>query len=627
MINNHTKKRYAPNGVNIRYCLSGFTLQLKSVTNSQALKSIENKIHERLKQLGLSPIDSLSQEELLQEDDILTICIEPIDTQVKKDNVDKDIVDMVKKAWGIINVIHRNLSDVIYVEPRFDFIAQVDNNGGCCTTNDDAQVDNNEPDNRTKYDSEWHLEQMQVISAWSNYFSADQSKAGQGIVIGHPDTGYLSHPELGTQIDSLSVPEGIKIGDTEPLNQSSDTALPSIWHGTATASLIISPRGFDGKSKEKQVKQGNSFVSGVAPGVTLLPLRLGAPTKSRLPDYSFRLFSVKLAEAINYAAKSDLNRSGRPRVDILSISLTGYPNLSLRRAIINATKKGIIVVVSAGNGIPFVGWPAAYDNVVAVASSTIDCKRADHSAYGSRVNIAAPGEAINCAILLKKGRYAVQQRNGTSYAAPLVAGVAALWLSHRREEIDSKYADDPAKIPLAFAKLLNEQCTPWDEDNCGPGIVNADKLLKADLPNPNDPELLVPRVIQYDENLALDQGGVVTFKHLFEATLSHPDVIRQISSRKLSDQQFLKEVGALSIMEWVLGKLVGRSGHSLTSFLSLFGRELTFHFGTNFKLYNLFVDALHTENIEESLPTVRQILCEVTSKDLQEELLKSSQKS
>ena len=62
MINNHTKKRYAPNGVNIRYCLSGFTLQLKSVTNSQALKSIENKIHERLKKLGLSPIDSLSQE-------------------------------------------------------------------------------------------------------------------------------------------------------------------------------------------------------------------------------------------------------------------------------------------------------------------------------------------------------------------------------------------------------------------------------------------------------------------------------------------------------------------------------------------------------------------------------------
>jgi hypothetical protein len=285
------------------------------------------------------------------------------------------------------------------------------------------------------------------------------------------------------------------------------------------------------------------------------------------------------------------------------------------------------VIASAGNGIPFVGWPAAYDNVIAVASSTIESKRASYSAHGSRVNIAAPGEDIYCAILRRDGKYDVQQRDGTSYAASLVAGVAALWLSHRREELDTKYADDPAKIPLAFARVLHETCTPWNEENCGPGIINANELLKADLPDSNDPDLLIPRVLQYDENLALDQGGVITFRHLFEATLSHPEVIHQINLRKLNNPDFLKEIGVLDTMEWVLGKLVDRSGRSLRSFLGLFGRELSLLVSTNFELYNLFVDALHAEKIEEFLPTVKAKLLECVSTDLREELLKSSQKS
>jgi len=613
MLDDRVKKNYAPKNFKINYCLSGFTLQLNSRNTSKISKTIVNIVHELLIQLNLRPLDCSLQEELLN------VCIEPINT-----NVDREKVNVVKKAWEVIYAIYREISDVNYVEPKFDFIVPVENTGGCCVTRD-TQSKKNEQDDRIKHDPEWHLKQMQVISAWSNYFDNDSSKAGQGIVIGHPDTGYLYHPELPTQIAALGLPEGIKIGDNQPLRQSSDGEIeeaPSVWHGTATASLIISPRGFDSKPKENR---GNPFVSGVAPGATLLPLKLGSSTQLRLPDYAYRLYSTNLANAINYAADtSDSKRSGRQGVDVLSISLGGYPNLSLRRAIINATKKGIIVIVSAGNGIPFVGWPAAYDSVIAVASSTIEGKRANHSARGSRVNIAAPGQGIYCAILLRNGQYAVQQRDGTSYAAPLVAGVAALWLSHRRQELDEKYADDPAKIPLAFAKLLHQTCTPWNEENCGPGIVNANELLKADLPDSNDPDLLIPPVLQYDENLALDQGGVVTFRHLFEATLSHPEVIHQISSRKLDDPEFLKEIGMLGTMEWTLGKLVGHSGRELRSFLSVFGRELSFLFGTNFELYNLFVDALHAEKIEEFLPTVKAKLLECVSTDLREELLKSS---
>jgi serine protease len=597
-------KNYAPKGIKVRCRLSGFILQI----NSQE-EDVQKVIGEILIDLQLIPIgESLNCYSLHQ--DLLEVFINLM-------NMDAEEITVVQKAWDAVYRIYEKIPHVIYVEPKFELLVPSD--GECpppCST--DFSNGETKRDERTQNDPEWHLKKMQVTTAWENYFENDPSIAGQDIVIGHPDTGYLlPHPEL---LKDLGIAERQEIWDDQPLKRSDDNepkvASPSFWHGLATASIMISPRG------PATISRNRRFVSGVVPGATLLPLEL------RFSDDDFRFYSTSLAKAIDYAAElsDEPNRSGRSRVDIISISLSGYPNLRVRRAIINAIQRGIIVIGAAGNGIPFVGWPSAYDSVIAVASSTIDGNRAIHSARGSRVNIAAPGEGIYCAIVLSNGKYDVQQRDGTSYAAPLVAGVAALWLSHRREEIDSKYSDDPAKIPLAFAKLLNEQFTPWDEDNCGPGIVNADKLLKADLPDPNDLELIVPRVIRYDENLALDQGGVVTFKHLFEATLSHPDVIRQISSRKLSDQQFLKEVGALSIMEWVLGELVGRSGHSLTSFLSLFGRELTFHFGTNFELYNLFVDALHTEKIEESLPAVRQILCDVASKDLREELLKSSQK-
>lgn len=599
------------------YSLSGFTLQLKSnESRKHSKEALQERVGDILIKLKLTPIIDRSDSEGLDQEDLLEVLIAPLETKTKS-------VSVLKKAWKVIYGIYREMSDVIYVEPKLDILVPSDGGQRCfwlfCWPTSDAQSNKDKQDDRIKYDPEWHLKQMQVISVWNNYFEKDPNKAGTSIIIGHPDTGYLYHPELPTQVAALGIPEGLEIGDNQPPNQSFacelEAASPAVWHGTATASIMISPRGSAVRTKRNHE---NPFVSGVAPGATLLPLKLGSP------DYDFRLYSTNLAKAIDYAASDDPNRFGKPRVDVLAISLSGYPNLRVRRAIINATKRGIIVIASAGNGIPFVGWPAAYDNVIAVASSTVESKRASSSAQGSRVNIAAPGEGIYCAILLRNGKYAVRQRNGTSYAAPLVAGVAALWLSHRREELKKKYADDPAKIPLAFAKLLHETCTPWDEQNCGPGIVNADELLKADLPDVNDPELIIPRIIQYDENLALDQGGVVTFNHLFEATLSHPEVIHQVSSRKLNDPDFLKEVGVLSIMEWTLGKLFGRSGRSLRCFLSLFGRELAFHFGTNFELYNLFVDALHEEKVEDFLPTVKAKLLECVSTDLREELLKSS---
>src|SRR6185436_1850103 len=72
------------------------------------------------------------------------------------------------------------------------------------------------------------------------------------------------------------------------------------------------------------------------------------------------------------------------------------PSLELKLALDYAAARGVILVASAGNdGKAILAYPAAYDNVIGVASTTNDDVRAAFSNYGSKlVTLAAPGEGI-----------------------------------------------------------------------------------------------------------------------------------------------------------------------------------------------------------------------------------------
>ncbi len=94
--------------------------------------------------------------------------------------------------------------------------------------------------------------------------------------------------------------------------------------------------------------------------------------------------------------------------------------------------KGGLVVFAAGNEGWKMGWPAAYDAVVAVGAVAPDFTRAYYSNYGDWVDIAAPGGSQqydngNILSTVPDNKYAGFQ--GTSMACPHVAGVAALIVS------------------------------------------------------------------------------------------------------------------------------------------------------------------------------------------------------
>jgi len=134
-------------------------------------------------------------------------------------------------------------------------------------------------------------------------------------------------------------------------------------------------------------------------------------------------------EAYNRALGAVLDSPAR----IVNLSLGGTASSRTERELIGAlVAEGVLVVAAMGNeyeeGNP-VEYPAAYANVLAVGAIGEARRRAAFSCTGRHINLVAPGEHI----LSTLPRYAFADRateydawDGTSMAAPHVAGVAAL---------------------------------------------------------------------------------------------------------------------------------------------------------------------------------------------------------
>ena len=92
---------------------------------------------------------------------------------------------------------------------------------------------------------------------------------------------------------------------------------------------------------------------------------------------------------------------------------------------------GGVVIFAAGNENASVGFPASYENAIAVTSVGADYKRAYYSNYGDWTDIAAPGgdakKGNQVLSTLPGNKYGLMQ--GTSMACPHVSGVAALIVS------------------------------------------------------------------------------------------------------------------------------------------------------------------------------------------------------
>ena len=122
---------------------------------------------------------------------------------------------------------------------------------------------------------------------------------------------------------------------------------------------------------------------------------------------------------------------------IVNMSIEGAFSTALNRAVDTVAKAGIPVIVAAGNRRSDACnvSPASAPAAVTVAAANVDGKfDTSYSNYGPCVDIVAPGTAIlgACSALSStvscEGGSIYQYRDGTSMAAPHVAGVIALYM-------------------------------------------------------------------------------------------------------------------------------------------------------------------------------------------------------
>lgn len=390
-------------------------------------------------------------------------------------------------------------------------------------------------DPATDTDYDWSLRKANVLDAWPLFGSRPP---GGGVQVGHPDTGYTLHPELADPSRVL-VSEGYDYedDDPDPVDDLDDGFLDNPGHGTATGSVILSGVGAAGGGS-------GPFVSGVAPHAMLIPIRT---------TESVVLFSMRgLRQAIDHATAR--------AASVVSISLGGpFPGFGTRRAVQRAADAGTIVLAAAGNEVGFVVFPAAFDEVIAVAASNIRDQPWSGSSHGAAVDITAPGESVWRAKTERdrNGRvtFRVDRGSGTSFAVATTAGVAALWVSyHGWPTLMRKYGT--GNIARVFKRLVQDTCrTPrgWDVREYGPGIVDAKKLLAAPLPD------AVPARKLRDARrpaVASDATALETLIHLF------PDVPR-------------------TRVEAALASLLGVTEHDLPPILQEYGDELAFQLVMN----------------------------------------------
>ena len=201
-----------------------------------------------------------------------------------------------------------------------------------------------------------------------------------------------------------------------------------------------------------------------------------------------------LVKAINWAAGVSISGVPKNRYPVSVINLS----LGAREAVPcsggyasvfeTAVARGITVVVAAGNeSRPSLSFPANCPGVIAVVATQSLGDRATYSNFGPGVLLSAPGgeftvgstespESRGGIISSWVGPSNVpdyQLKEGTSMAAPVVAGIVALM-----------YSMQPSITPARVKSILSDSVKPFAPGSncsisggCGAGIVNAQSAL------------------------------------------------------------------------------------------------------------------------------------------------------
>lgn len=269
------------------------------------------------------------------------------------------------------------------------------------------------------YHRQWalHPNYLNAPAAWSKGLN------GSGVTLGIVDTGYTWHPDLSApvaQYDFISDPATARDG-----NGRDGSAVDVGTGNVLTDSHGLHVQGI------AAAKANGIGIAGVAPQASVVHARaLGLQGAGRASDI------LDAAWWTIGGTVSGVPNNPRP-ANVLNMSLSwpGTCSLSFQNLMNEADKRGVVTVVAAGNaGQPAINYtPGNCANVITVGATTSWNALTSYSNYGWAVDVVAPGGTTGAGIYstLNTGSWSVGQptygdKNGTSMAAPFVAGAAVL---------------------------------------------------------------------------------------------------------------------------------------------------------------------------------------------------------
>jgi subtilisin family serine protease len=296
----------------------------------------------------------------------------------------------------------------------------------------------------------WHLDVIHAVEAW------DLNTGSPDIKVAIVDGAvWIDHPDLTNKIFASH-------DVTAPGDQNSnppENGDPALWsHGTHCAGLAGA--------------ETNNHIGVASIGYNISLIGVKATGDNNNPSYVTNGYG-----GIQWAANNGAN--------VISCSWGGTGSSTTEQNILNTIYgMGIVLVAAAGNDNHSTSqYPAAYNHVIAVASTNENDVKTDFSNYGTWVDVSAPGGYGSSGPqgllsttwdFTNYGYYDIYA--GTSMACPLTAGLCGLILSV-----------NPELTPDELETVLETSCdniysVPGNEDyvgKLGAGRINAYEAVSS----------------------------------------------------------------------------------------------------------------------------------------------------
>lgn len=322
------------------------------------------------------------------------------------------------------------------------------------------------PSQNPLYSKQWQLYNAADPRFDVNAEEAWKLSTGIGVKVAIIDNGFeLNHPDLRDNFlegyDCTNGKDGAKKGAYK---------IPQDSHGTQCAGVI---GALDNKIG----------VLGIAPNCRIIPIRHSYSVKKTDEKGNEEIKSVGSS---TYSIKA-IRKAYNSGADVISNSwsMHGITESTIYDLVIDeAISKGrnglgCVVVFSTGNqSSSSINYPSNHPGTLSVGATDKYGHRASFSNYGERLDVVAPGEKIYTTQVIPFNSYTIS--SGTSFACPMVAGIAALILSIapqlRWEDVCTIIRKTAYKLPTYTFNVLTNNGS-WNSE-IGYGSVDALAAVK-----------------------------------------------------------------------------------------------------------------------------------------------------